>query len=597
VRSVLLNSRTTRLLLEAADELGIARSTVLEPLGIEERDVVDARVKVEWTTVVMICDQLSRIFDGDPERLREIGRRMSGAPSYAPLRRLARSLVSVRALYEIANRWVAPANFPHLRLLSQFVSRRRMVLHGEIPASYAPSAAFMRIFEGSVTELPRLLDLPPATMVESRITPRTCDFVVELPRARDVSLVSRFRRATRAVLARREAMAVLEEQRQELTTNVEALQRAREELRALLDRLPDLVVVHSGGTLLWANRAFVQTLGYDRTDELVGSSLLTHVADRSHELVVERMRTAPERATQIVEAHLRSKDGSEVVVEVSPTQNVVFDGVQARLVVGRDVSERARMQQKLVVADRLASIGLLAAGVAHEVNNPLAYVLNNIEIARRELAGLGPDAETSRNVLGVALEGVDRIRTIVRDLLMLSRGEEGPVGPIDARRVAESTLVLAAREIERTAHLVKEFEPVPLVHASDARIAQILLNLVANALEAMRGQPREQNQLTVRIGSAADGRFFLDVTDTGCGIPDRDLPRLFEPFFTTKPAGQGTGLGLPIVHRLVAEMGGEISVTSKVRSGTTFRILLPPVPVTSPPARRSPAEPAGATSR
>ena len=571
---------------------------MLDPLGIVEADVVDPKRKIEWMTVVMICDQLSRIFDGDADRLREVGRRMHNLPAYAPLRRLARSVVSVRTLYEIANGWVAPANFPHLRLLSQFVSRRRMVLHGEIPASYAPSAAFMRIFEGSATELPRLLDLPPAVMIESRVTPRTCDFVIDLPQTPKRALGGRIRRAVRTIFARREAMAVLEEQRQELSTNVEALQRARDELRTLLDRLPDLVAVHSNGTLLWANRAFVQTLGYERVDEVVGSSLVSHVSDRFRGLVIERMRLPiGAQGASIVDAALCAKDGSEISIEVSPTDNVVFDGVPARLVVARDVSERKRMQQKLVVADRLASIGLLAAGVAHEVNNPLAYVLNNIEIARRELAGLGTEAETSRHVLGVALEGVDRIRTIVRDLLMLSRGEEGPVAPIDARRVAESTLVLAAREIERTARLVQEFEPAPNVQASDARIAQILLNLVANALEAMRGRPRDENVLTVKIGVAADGWFCLSVSDTGCGIPEQDLPRLFEPFFTTKPAGQGTGLGLPIVQRLVAEMGGEIAVTTKLRAGTTFRVLLPPVPVTLPPARRSPGPPADARSR
>lgn len=296
---MLLDSRTTRLLLEAAEDVGIPRSTVLEPLGLVQQDVADPKAKVEWTTVATMCDQLSRLVGGDVEQLREIGRRMSKTPAYEPLRRLGRSVVSVR----------------------------------------------------------------------------------------------------------------------------------------------------------------------------------------------------------------------------------------------------------------------------------------------------------SRRVLSIALEGVHRIRAIVRDLLMLSRGEEGALGPVDARHVAESTLVLAAREIERTARLVQRFDAAPLVYSSDARIAQILLNLVANSLEAMRGQPREDNVLTVNIGSAPDGRLFLDVGDTGCGIRESDLPRLFEPFFTTKPAGQGTGLGLPIVQRLVVEMGGEIAVTSKVRTGTTFRVLLPAVPVTSSPARRSPGERPDATSR
>lgn len=203
---------------------------------------------------------------------------------------------------------------------------------------------------------------------------------------------------------------------------------------------------------------------------------------------------------------------------------------------------------------------------------------------------MGERAEIARSVLGVALEGVDRIRVIVRDLLMLARGDEGPVDAIDVRTVAASTLALAAREIERVATLVQDFRPAPLVSASDSRIAQVLLNLVGNALEAMRDRPRESNELVVRVGRAIDGRLVLEVSDTGHGIPESDLPRVFEPFFTTKPAGQGTGLGLAIAQRLVVEIGGEISVASSVGKGTTFRVLLPAVitasPLRPPPERR-----------
>jgi signal transduction histidine kinase len=277
----------------------------------------------------------------------------------------------------------------------------------------------------------------------------------------------------------------------------------------------------------------------------------------------------------LTEFALLTRTGSEVIVEVARTQAVTFDGLSARLVVARDITERIRMQQKLIVADRLASVGLLAAGVAHEVNNPLAYVLNNIEIARKELAALGSAADHCREVLSTALEGVDRIRTIVRDLLRLSRGDDGPVGAIDVRAVAESTLALAARDIERVTTLAQDFGPAPLVVGSDARIAQVLLNLVANALEAMRGRPRAENRLGVRLGSSPDGRVLLEVSDTGSGIADENLARVFEPFFTTKPAGQGTGLGLSIAQRLVVELGGEIVVSSMVGRGTTFQVLLP----------------------
>ena len=153
----------------------------------------------------------------------------------------------------------------------------------------------------------------------------------------------------------------------------------------------------------------------------------------------------------LVEARLLRRDGDVVFVEVSPTQTVSFGGQPARLVVGRDVTERIRLRQQLLTADRMASIGMLAAGVAHEVNNPLAYVLNNIEIATKELARQGESTRTTRDALGIALEGVDRIRTIVRGLLELSRVDDAPVGPVDVRAIVESTVALAAHEISERA--------------------------------------------------------------------------------------------------------------------------------------------------
>jgi len=231
--------------------------------------------------------------------------------------------------------------------------------------------------------------------------------------------------------------------------------------------------------------------------------------------------------------------------------------------------------------DRLASVGLLSAGVAHEVNNPLAYVLNNIELARK-IAGVPEEAETSRAVLGVALEGVDRIRSIVRDLLLLSRGTDSRGGAIDLRPVIESTLALAAREIEQRARLVTSFGLVPEVDASGPRIAQVLLNLVSNALEAMHDQPRDGSTLRVETRRAADGRFVFGVEDSGRGISASDQRRIFEPFFTTKGAAEGTGLGLSIAQRLVVDMGGEITVESEEGKGTTFRVFLPAT-VSKPP--------------
>jgi PAS domain S-box-containing protein len=562
---VLLNRRVVRLLIEAAEDAGIPRRELLAVAGMVEEDLIGDRAsRFEWATLVMLVEDLARHVDGDEERLRDIGRRMSRVPSYDPLRRVAGAMVSVRRLYEIANRWVVPANFPHLRFTSHFAADGRLHMRAEIPPSYAPCAAFFHISQGSIPQLPTLIGLPPAVVVERRVTPRVGELVLSLPRSG--SPIELGRRAIRAMLGAPSAVAVLEEQRRDLAEGIAALQAARDELRVVLDRLPDIVIVHAAGTIMWANQAFLTALGLDGYEAL-GTRLVDLLAERSRAMFGGEM---PEVAS-LTEVVFLAKDGREVTVEIAPTQAVSWGGVPARLVIARDVTERARMQQRLVIADRLASVGLLAAGVAHEINNPLAYVLNNIEIARR---GLAPSESVSRGALSIALEGVDRIRTIVRDLLLLSRGDDGVASLVDLAATVSSTLELAAGEIERTTRLVREIGMVPLVSASEQRVAQILLNLIANALEAMRDRSLDENELLVRVAQTHD-RVLLEVSDTGRGISPSDLPRIFEPFYTTKPAGQGTGLGLAITQRLVGELRGEIRVTSTPGRGTTFQVYLP----------------------
>ena len=320
----------------------------------------------------------------------------------------------------------------------------------------------------------------------------------------------------------------------------------------LFDRLPDLVIIHRDGTMLWTNRAVSKALGYPKSDDLVGRPLLDIV------------------------------EGDIILVEVAPTQEVSFGGQPARLVVGRDVTERMRLRQQLLTADRMASIGMLAAGVAHEVNNPLAYVLNNVEMAVKELAPLGETTRASRDALGVALEGVDRIRTIVRELLELARVDEAAIGPVDVHAIVESTVALAAQKISERARLETNYAAVPLARGTAARLGQVLLNLLTNALEAMPASAKETNRLRVSVRPSAAGRVVVEVSDNGVGIAPEHAARVFDPFFTTKAHGSGTGLGLAISQRLVAELGGELTFESVPDVGTTFSLALLPEETAEP---------------
>ena len=268
----------------------------------------------------------------------------------------------------------------------------------------------------------------------------------------------------------------------------------------------------------------------------------------------------------------------------------------------RDVALRAeqkKLQDQLLISDRMASMGPLAAGVAHEINNPLACVMANLDLATRALTArgeeLGITGELSeiREELRDARDAVERIRNIVRDLKVFSRSPDDEAGPVDIQRVMESTLRMAWNELRYRARLVKDYRPTPPVQANEPRLGQVFLNLIVNAAQAMPEGRAEDNELRITTG-VAPGGVFVEIADTGAGMPPEVMGRLFTPFFTTKPIGVGTGLGLSICHRIVTGLGGTIDVRSEVGKGTTFRIVLPLARMEAPPPAPAAASSAAA---
>ncbi|HEX7604986.1 MAG TPA: HAMP domain-containing sensor histidine kinase, partial [Polyangiaceae bacterium] len=210
-----------------------------------------------------------------------------------------------------------------------------------------------------------------------------------------------------------------------------------------------------------------------------------------------------------------------------------------------------------------------------EINNPLAYVLGSLELASRALEA-GPAASPQVGVaLSTAKEGVHRIRAIIEDLRSLSRSGESAMQPVDVSSVLDSTLALAASEVSSRARIVRAYQPVPPARANMARLGQLFLNLIVNALDAMGDLPRDERVLELCIGQDATGNIVVRVSDTGRGISPRNVERIFDPFFTTNANGQGTGLGLAICHQLVADLGGDIAVEATSERGTTLRVTLP----------------------
>ncbi len=250
------------------------------------------------------------------------------------------------------------------------------------------------------------------------------------------------------------------------------------------------------------------------------------------------------------------------------------------VLVARDESELKKAQAQLQLSDRLATMGTLAAGVAHEINNPLSFVIGNLDFVAEEIevvrktAASDELAEVAR-ALVAAKSGADRVRQIVRDLKAFSRVDEDEISRVQLSRLLDAAAQMVRHEVRHRATLSKDYGASPMVDANEARLIQVFLNLIQNAAQAIPAGSADTNQIRLVTGTTADGKAFASVEDTGGGIAPKDLQRIFDAFFTTKPVGVGTGLGLSISHRIVSSFGGTIEVTSEVGTGTTFRVVLP----------------------
>jgi PAS domain S-box-containing protein len=280
-------------------------------------------------------------------------------------------------------------------------------------------------------------------------------------------------------------------------------------------------------------------------------------------------------------------------------------GGEPRQIIGAmmDITERKELEGKLLFADRMASVGTLAAGVAHEINNPLSYLIANLRLVGSRLRALAlepardPDAlrealAANAAALDEAGEGAERVHRIVADLKTFARAEEDRRTQVDVRRVLEAALQLADHELRRRARLVCEIAEVPAVLANEARLGQVFLNLVVHAAEAIAPGAPDANE--IRVAACVDARgVVVEIRDTGPGLPEEVRAGLFQPFFSAKLALEdgapqssqrtGSGLGLSVSHAIVTALGGEITVESAPGKGSCFRVVLPVAPAPPPP--------------
>jgi two-component system, cell cycle sensor histidine kinase and response regulator CckA len=398
---------------------------------------------------------------------------------------------------------------------------------------------------------------------------------------------------------------VTEAKRAEEVSRVQAMLLASQSEAAI----DGILNVDPEAKIIWWNRRFAEMWGVP--EELLRSGVDEPVLRLVQSRVLEPDAFAAKVSDLYARRDAKSRD------ELALKDGRLFDRFTApvtdeqgsylgRIWLFRDVTEERRLQATVAQADRLASMGMLAAGVAHEINNPLSYVLYNLtslagemprharrlaearnalrgsvgEAGLRELLGdnidvLDPATATdAEERFRDALTGVHRIKDIVRGLGTFSRAEQDRLAPVDLRYPIECALNIAFNEIKYRARIVKDFCTSSSVMASDGRLSQVFLNLLINAAHAIAEGDVEHNKISVRTWQEG-GEVLAEVLDTGAGIGPENLERIFEPFYSTKSVGVGSGLGLSIVRNIVTSYGGAIEVTSEVGKGSRFVIRFP----------------------
>ena len=354
--------------------------------------------------------------------------------------------------------------------------------------------------------------------------------------------------------------------------------------RSLVEHLPQGIAVHREGTLVYVNPSLARILGSEPAD-VIGRPWREFIHPGDIEAatrnVNEAVRVAGEGPMGPAERRLLDKHGNTVTAELVAVP-LAFDGRPSLLVVVHDLTDRKRLEAQLRDADHMAAVGRLAAGVAHEINNPLAYVLANLSYAKEKMsAATASPKRLDASVVEAVVEahqGVERMRQVVSDLKTFTRRDEGELDLLELAPVVEATLKMVRAEIRHRARLERDYQRSPKVKANQTKLAQVFLNLLVNAAQAIPEGRVAENAIMVRIGADSSGNASVEIRDTGVGIPAKLLPRVTEPFFTTKRVGVGTGLGLSVCRNIVEGYAGTLSIESVEGWGTNVRVTLPPAP-------------------
>ncbi len=356
---------------------------------------------------------------------------------------------------------------------------------------------------------------------------------------------------------------------------LEALQRSEARFRFLVEAAPDGVVILQRGTIVFMNPKAARLLGVETVDAALGRPIASFLPPGDAALAGQRIMAMLREGIEFPPSEYGVLADPTRVVEI---KSIVCDwnGEPGVLAFARDVTERKTIQKRLVESDRLAALGTLAAGVAHEINNPLTYAQLSAQRITRMLGQLEMSEEartTLRSHLDDIQHGIKRVASITHTLHSFVSHDDTASGPVDLEDVVTRALKMVDNDLRHAARLVRDLAPVPPVTGNAARLEQVIVNVLINAIKALPANASTRHEIGVSLAHTGD-RVTVTIRDTGCGIPAALRGRIFDPFFTTRDVGHGMGLGLSVSKTIVEKFGGAIEVDSIENAGTTVRVLL-----------------------
>ncbi len=353
-----------------------------------------------------------------------------------------------------------------------------------------------------------------------------------------------------------------------------------------IEAMPDGVAIHDGHCVRYVNPALASALAFQR-EQIVGHPISEFVHPQEREEAQRRIERilAGHGSPAPSEHRCLRGDGGIAQIEVWGVL-VKYRGEPAVMLVLKDLDNARYRHKQLLLSDRLASLGLLAAGIGHEIKNPLTYlqlVLAQLERTLDTARQPGDSAADPITLLSRAEHAAARIGQIVASLGSYAGSATSPPMPVEVTTVVESALRMVAHRIRRRGQIVRHFEECPPVLANEVLLVQVLVNLLVNASDALPEGEAVDHAIEVRLRPVGD-QVSIEVIDDGSGMTPDKLDRVFDLFFTTKPPGSGTGLGLPLSRDIVDSLGGKLTLHSEPGAGTTAQVLLPIAPRSEPGA-------------